>query len=264
MMKHSIELGADLGVNLRGLLTWAFTFPGTPYFSGYRALATNGIELPVLAAFQLLGRLDGTRLPLTSSGAHPLAEILANSLRGEPEIDGMATLNGATVQVLVWNYHDDIATVPAAPVHLTIQVPSSFGSRARVSHLRVDEAHGDAYTTWVSQGMPQSPATTQIAALQRAMSPSLLSPDRNLQVANGAVEIDFDLPRFGVSLLTISPTSDDGSDGASSAPGGSSDCACHIAAANGSSDLAAFLQLSALLQLTLVGRWRRARRRQEQ
>src|SRR4029077_9090659 len=64
MMKHSLELEAQVGVKLGGLLTWAFTFPGTPHFAGYRALATNGITLPVLGAFKLLGRLAGTRLSL--------------------------------------------------------------------------------------------------------------------------------------------------------------------------------------------------------
>ena len=82
MMKHTLELEAQVGVKLGGLLTWAFTFPGTPYFAGYRALATNGINLPVLGAFKLLGRLAGTRLPLTSSGAHTLDDILANGVRG--------------------------------------------------------------------------------------------------------------------------------------------------------------------------------------
>ena len=69
MMKHSLELEAEVGVKLGGVLTWAFTFPGTPYFAGYRTLATNGINLPVMGAFKLLGRLAGTRVPLTSSGA---------------------------------------------------------------------------------------------------------------------------------------------------------------------------------------------------
>ena len=119
-----------------------------------------------MGAFKLLGRLAGTRLPLTSSGARTLDDILANGVRGEPEIDGMATLDGAAIQVLVWNYHDDIVTVAATPVHLTIKVPASFGSSVRVSHLRVDESHGDAYTVWVSQGMPASPSAAQIAALQ--------------------------------------------------------------------------------------------------
>ena len=39
------------------------SLPNTPYFAGYRALTTNGIGLPVLGAFKLLGRLAGMRLP---------------------------------------------------------------------------------------------------------------------------------------------------------------------------------------------------------
>ena len=183
MMKHTLELEAQVGVKLGGLLTWAFTFPGTPYFEGYRVLATNGINLPVLGAFKLLGRLAGTRLPLTSSGARALDDILADGVRGQPDVDGMATLDGDAVQVLVWNYHDDLVTVAATPVHLTINVPASFGSSVRVSHLRVDESHGDAYTVWVSQGMPASPSAAQVAALQQAMDPSLLVPDRTVAVS---------------------------------------------------------------------------------
>jgi xylan 1,4-beta-xylosidase len=241
MMKHTIELEAEVGVKLGGVLTWAFTFPGSPYFDGYRALATNGLNLPVLAAFKLLGRLDGDRLPLTSSGALALSDILANGIRGQPEVDGMATLDASAIQVLMWNYHDDIVPVAAARVHLTIQVPASFGVNARVSHLRVDESHGDAYTVWVSQGMPASPSAAQIKALQQAMEPSLLAPDATVAVAaDGSVCADFDLPRFGVSLLTIEPAvgvsaaevtegcavsarGSDEKDGAKS-----SDCACRI------------------------------------
>ena len=204
MMKHSLELEAQVGVKLGGLLTWAFTFPGTPYFAGYRTLATNGINLPVMSAFKLLGRLAGTRVLVTSSGSRPLDDVLANGVRGQSDIDGMATLNGDAIQVLLWNYHDDIVAAAATPVHLTITVPASFGSRVRVSHLRVDESHGDAYTVWVAQGMPGSPTAEQIAALRAAMDPAPLIPEATVAVpAGGVVALDFDLPRFGVSLLTI-------------------------------------------------------------
>src|SRR3954468_5668005 len=207
MMKHTLELEAQLGVKLGGLLTWAFTFPGTTYFAGYRTLATNGINLPVMSAFKLLGRLAGSRLPLTSSGARTLDDILTNGVRGEPDVDGMATLNGPAVQVLVWNYHDDLVTAAATPVHLAVKVPATFGALARVTHLRLDESHGDAYTVWVSQGMPASPSAAQLAALQGAMDPSLLVPDRTVAVpADGSVGIDFALPRFGVSLVTLQPS----------------------------------------------------------
>ena len=38
------------------------------------------------------------------------------------------------------------------------------------------------------------------------MDPSLLVPDRIVAVAaDGSVGVDFDLPRFGVSLVTITP-----------------------------------------------------------
>ena len=209
MMKHTIDLEAQEGVKLGGVLTWAFTFPGTPYFAGYRTLATNGINLPVMGAFKLLGRLAGTRVPLTSSGAGTLDDVLAGGVRGAPQIDGMATLDGDAVQILVYHYHDDIVTVAATPVHLTIKVPATFGASVRVSHQRVDESHGDAYTVWVSQGMPASPSAAQVAALQAAMDPSPLVPDRAVAVdADGSVAVDFDLPRFGVSLVTIAPAAD--------------------------------------------------------
>jgi xylan 1,4-beta-xylosidase len=278
MMKHTLELEAEVGVNLGGLLTWAFTFPGTPYFAGYRVLATNGINLPVLSAFQLLGRLAGTRLPLTSSGARPLDDILANGVRAEPDVDGIATLNGAAVQVLVWNYHDDLVAVAAAPVQLAVTVPASFGPRVRVSHLRVDESHGDAYAVWVAQGMPASPSATEVAALQQAMDPASLTADRTVAVAaDGLVGVDFDLPRFGVSLVTIAPAGA-GDGGVDAAAGdGSADAAgahdaaiappsrtgggCGCRAAGGGDDAAAFFAIAALLLIARGGNGRAADRR---
>jgi xylan 1,4-beta-xylosidase len=133
---------------------------------------------------------------------------LATGLRGEPEVDGLATLDGDTVQVILWSYHDDIVAVPAAPVRVTIKVPASFGSAVRLSHLRVDEAHGDAYTVWLSQGSPANPSAEQIAALEAAMDPSLLVPDSTVEVAkDGTVRVTFELPRFGVSLIAVQPAS---------------------------------------------------------
>ncbi len=266
MMKHTLELEAQIGVKLGGLLTWAFTFPGTPYFAGYRTLATNGINLPVMSAFKLLGRLDGTRVPLTSSGARNLDDIVTNSVRGEPDVDGIAARNGDAVQVLIWNYHDQIAATAAAPVHLAISVPASFGQRARVSHVRVDESHGDAYTVWMSQGMPAGPSPAQLEALQQAMDPAPLIPDRTVAVpADGSVAVDFDLPRFGVSLLTITPASDTNDagteiDGADGGGGGGGGCGCHAAGhGHGTFDPATLLGLGSIM-LVVIGRRRSGNR----
>jgi xylan 1,4-beta-xylosidase len=206
MMKRTLELESNIGVNVRGVLAWAFLFENQPLFAAYRVLASNGIDLPVLNAFKLLGSLNGDTIPVTSSGALPLASILANSVRAQPDIDAMATRNGQQIQVLVWNYHDELVTVATSPVSLQIQVPTSFGTQATVNHLRVDETHGDAYTAWVSQGSPATPSPAQLAALQQAMVPAPLQPEETVAVTAGAVTLDFDLPRFGLSLITVSAT----------------------------------------------------------
>ena len=264
MMKRTLEIETQVGIKLGGVLTWAFTFPGTPYFSGYRALATNGINLPVLSAFRLLGRLTGARLPLTSSGAGTLDTIVANGVRGLPDVDGMATLDGSVIRVLVWNYHDDIVTAAASPVRLAVKLPEGFGSRVRVSHQRVDESHGDAYTAWVSQGMPANPSTAQIAALRQAMDPALLVPDKTVAVsADGSVSVDFDLPRFGISLVTVAPV--DASDaGTDASAGGGGGCGCRAGGrVAGATDSPALLGIGALLLAagTWIGRRRDGSRR---
>ena len=207
MMKRTLELETSLGVKVGGLLTWAFTFPGTPYFSGYRALATNGIELPVLGAFRLLGSLQGARLPVASSGATTLASIIANSVRGTADVDAMATLDAGKIQILVWNYHDDLVTATPATIQLSVKVPAGFGASVNLDHLRVDDTHGDAYTVWTSQGSPTVPSAAQIQALKAAMLPQSLSAPQTIPVAAGSATLTFSLPRFGISLLTLSAAS---------------------------------------------------------
>jgi xylan 1,4-beta-xylosidase len=203
MMARTLELQTLTGVNLEGILTWAFTFPGTPYYAGYRALTTNGIDLPVLGAFKLLGALDGLRLPVNSDGRLSIDEILTNSVRKQPDIDAMATLNSNRIQVLLWNYHDDLVAAPASPVQLSVKVPASFGSSVSVTHLRVDDTHGNAYAVWTSLGSPTLPTAQQQLEMQQAMAPTPLGAAQSVTVAAGTVRLNFDLPRFALSLLTL-------------------------------------------------------------
>lgn len=249
MMKRTLDLAGELGVNLRGVLTWAFTYPGTPYFAGYRALATNGIHLPVLNAFQLLGRLSGDRLPVTSSGARPLSELLDSSVRGPPDIDALATRDGGRIQILVWHYHDDLVDAPPASVTVDVSVPPGFGSRASVTHQRVDSAHGDAHSVWVSQGSPAAPSAPQLAALRDAMMRVELSPQDEVTVVNGAVSLSFDLPRFGISLVTLSPPT---AGGVEASPGADAACSCRLPSAS-SSERSTWLLL-ALVAALAAGR----------
>ena len=63
--KH--ELAARHRVNLQGALTWAFKFEDQPYFAGFRQLASNGIDLPVLNVFRMFSRMQGRQVPAESS-----------------------------------------------------------------------------------------------------------------------------------------------------------------------------------------------------
>jgi len=93
---------------------------------------------------------------------------------------------------------------------MSVTVPAGFGSRAWVTHLRVDDTHGDAYPVWVSQGSPSAPNAVQTAALRQAMEPSPIETAGSFGVANGLVNIDFTLPRYGISLITLTPAADAG------------------------------------------------------
>ena len=230
MMKRSLELASDHNVDLRGVLTWAFTFPGSPYFAGYRELATNGIHLPVLGAFKLLGSLSGERLPVVSSGALPLADILEKGVRGPSDVDALAAVDGDRIQVLVWNYHDDL--VPADPVSVTlnVSVPVDFGARAAVTHTRVDDVHGNAFAVWVSQGSPKEPSADQREELLRAMEPVALERERTTRVSGGSVRISFELPRFGVSLISLAPAAPEAPE--AEAPPSSDGCSCRLPTGN--------------------------------
>ena len=76
------ELARQHGLTVQGAVTWAFEFEDQPPFAGFRELATNGIDKPVLNVFRMFGMLGGgpsfatgkaVWLTTESSGALPLA-----------------------------------------------------------------------------------------------------------------------------------------------------------------------------------------------
>ena len=56
-------------INFAGAVTWSFEFEDQPYFEGYRELATNGLDKPVLNAFRMFGLLGSERVRAESSAA---------------------------------------------------------------------------------------------------------------------------------------------------------------------------------------------------
>jgi len=202
MMKHSLDLARDVGVNLRGLVTWAWMFNDQPYFQGFRTLSTNGIHKPVLNVFKMLGRMTGDRIPLSSSGALGLQAIMDRGVRGgRPDIDGLAVKNDSAVQVIIWNYHDDIVDVPGDSVHLRVTLPDDFPPWVKVNHYRVDDDYSNAYTVWVDMGSPQNPSSEQRERLTEAMQLQAFVSQARMDVADTGIAFGFSLGRHGVSLV---------------------------------------------------------------
>jgi len=204
ILKHSIELADRHGVNLEGLLTWAFEFEGQPYFDGLRSLATNGIDKPVMNIFRMAGLLRGSRVKVTSDGALGVDEILKSSVRQQPDIDGMATASDREMALMVWNYHDDDVPAPPASVEVLVAGIPPSDRRVQLAHYRIDETHSNAFTVWKSMGSPQNPTPDEYARLEAAGHLQLLESPRWLSVDNGSGRVEFSLPRHGVSLLHLS------------------------------------------------------------
>jgi xylan 1,4-beta-xylosidase len=203
MMKYSLDLAEAEKVNLKGVLTWAFMFDGMPWFEGYRTLATNGIHKPVLNAFKMLGQLKGNELPLTSDGAVGLDEILKTSVRARPDINGIAVADDRSVKILIWNYHDFLVPAESASIQLKVKLPPDFGSKAQVIHYRIDDTHSNAYTKWLELGSPQNPNPEMLAQLRAAMELEMLEPTMFIKISNGRASLNFELPRFGLSLIIL-------------------------------------------------------------
>jgi xylan 1,4-beta-xylosidase len=202
-MKGLFELADRNHVNLLGMLTWAFEFEGKPYFDGYRTLATNGVDKPVLNFFRMTGLMWGDRVAVVSSGAVSLDSILASSVRQTPDIDALATSATGEAAVLLWNYHDDDVPGPGAAVAVSVKsIPSSV-HRVLLQHYRIDDHHSNAYTAWKDMGSPQDPTPDQYAKLQAAGQLQLLESPRWITPENGEIKLDVQLPRTALSLLRV-------------------------------------------------------------
>jgi xylan 1,4-beta-xylosidase len=196
---------ADLhGVNLLGSVTWAFEFEDQPYFDGFRDLATNGIDKPVLNVFRMLGQMGGERIAVESSSAAPIETIRDAGAQGAPDVNALASRQDRAISVLVWNYHDDDLPASPARVELVIEgLPAGAHERLSLHHYRVDAEHSNSFELWKKMGSPQKPSPEQYLQLERAGHLQLLGSPEWLSATNGRVTLKFDLPRQGVSLLKL-------------------------------------------------------------
>jgi xylan 1,4-beta-xylosidase len=204
MMGNIFKLADRYQANLAGMMTWAFEFEDQPWFDGFRSLATNGVDKPVLNVFRMAGLARGDRVKAESSGAVDLDAILGKGVRDGADIDALAWRAESEASVMIWNYHDNDVPAVDSPISLTISGLPSATRRVLVKHYRIDRDHSNSYSVWKAMGSPQQPSAEQYARLEAAGALELISSPEWISSKDGVVELNFPLPRQAVSLIQVS------------------------------------------------------------
>jgi xylan 1,4-beta-xylosidase len=196
--KH--DLAAKHGVNLLGALTWAFEFEDQPYFAGFRVLATNGIDLPVLNVFRMFAKMPGTRVVAESDGMVPLDAILRSGVREKPDVGVLASRGDDKLAVLLWHYHDDDVTGPAAE---TTAAVTGLPGDVKLTSFRIDETHTNPFLDWKKMGSPKEPTREQYGELEKAGKLVPSAGPEAVSVTGGQAKLKVPLPRQAVVLLVL-------------------------------------------------------------
>jgi xylan 1,4-beta-xylosidase len=203
LLTGTLALAKRYNINLQGAVTWAFVFPGQPYFAGYRALATHGIPLPILDVFRMFGMMTGERIAVNSTGALSMDHILESSARTTSDIRAMATRESKGINVLIWNYDDDSEPRSPTEINLTVAGLPKGVTRVLLECFGVDRDHGNPFDVWRAMGSPQSPSRAQYKQLRAAGQLRLLASPKWIKVKRTTLELNFSEASQGVSLLKL-------------------------------------------------------------
>jgi xylan 1,4-beta-xylosidase len=198
---RTYELARKYRLTVQGAVTWAFEFENQPAFASLRALATDGIDRPVLNAFRLMGKLSGEWVATESDGALALDRVVTQSVPGSPDVGAAATRNRKEVDVLLWNYHD--ADVPGPEASILLTIDGLQGKHATESEFSMDAMHSNAYRVWLEMGSPEQPSPSQLDRLQKAGQLEETVHDRGVVIAAGEAQITLALPTQGVAIVRL-------------------------------------------------------------
>lgn len=189
-------------VNLKGVVSWSFEFENQDWFAGYRDLATNGVDKPVLNIFRMFGLMQGSRIHVATQEGFNAKQIIAQGVRDENDINALASSTDRSVSIMVWNYHDDNQKGGIAPIELNIK--NLAAKKVLVHHYRVDHQYSNSFEKWKSTGSPQEVNDIQYKELERAGQLELFQAPSWFNVASARLTQKFDLPFQGVSLIHLS------------------------------------------------------------
>ena len=203
-MKALADLAAQNKVNLIGMVTWACEFEGKQYFEGFRTLATNGIDKPILNLFRMMGQMSGRRVATTSSATRPLDDLLMPPTAPITDVDAIATTSANSTAILLYSDPTDDLPGPASTVSVQIAGLPVDVHRVLLQHYRIDATHSNAFAAWQSMGSPQQPTPEQYARLRAAGQLELLASPQWVDVVDGHITLPVSLPAQATSLLRLS------------------------------------------------------------
>ena len=197
------DIAKELGVNIEGAVSWSFEFENQPWFAGFRDLATNGVDKPVLNVFRMFGQMKGKQLVVENDKAFSVEQLRTTGVHDSiADVSAMATAGDKAAYVMLWNYYDDDTSGPAAKVKLLLNnIPAS---KVTVNEYRIDDDHSNSYTTWKKMGSPQQVTKEQYSVLEKSGKLQSYQKPYRKTVRNGVFTAGISLPRQTVSLLKIS------------------------------------------------------------
>lgn len=192
------ELADKYKINLKGALSWAFEFENQEWFAGFRELASNGVDKPVLNVFRMFGMMNGKRVEV-SGNPYSAEEVIEKGVIDKPDINALASKNENNLTVMVWNYHDDDVLKEIADIEISIN--GMIDGRVLLSHYRVDQKFSNSFTKWTELGKPQKVSDDQFKEIELAGQLKLYTSPEWIDVKDGKAIVRFSLPGQGVSFL---------------------------------------------------------------
>ena len=194
-------LADNFKVNFLGAVSWSFEFENQPWFYGFRDLATNGVDKPVLNVFRMFGMMKGKRVDVNSNRMYPLFTIRDSGVRRQTtDIGAIAAKDTRTATVMMWNYHDD--DVPGEVENVKLEISGIPSTNIKLQEYRIDKDHSNSYEVWKQMGSPQQPTKEQIAQLEKAGNLEQTAM-KNEKVNKGMLRLNVPLPRQGIVFYKI-------------------------------------------------------------
>lgn len=196
------ELADQYKVNLKGAVSWSFEFEDQEWFAGFRDLATNGVDKPVLNVFRIFGMMKGNRLTAVTEKGFTAQDIIANGVRAQRDIYALASKDERSIMVMVWNYHDN--DLPSDANDVILQLNNIGNKKVLVEHFRVDQQFSNSFEKWKEVGRPQQVTNEQFKLLEQSGQLAMMNSPEWKQTEKGFLNINFMLPAQAVSLVRIS------------------------------------------------------------